>query len=93
MAADPLLHLLGDPSRHFVGFLAELPQSEGVARLAGDDFGVDQVRVIGRHAYLWCPEGITRSPLGKLNLDQILGVAVTMRNWNTVSRLANLTVQ
>jgi uncharacterized protein (DUF1697 family) len=91
MAADPLLHLLGDPARHFVGFLSEPPRPDGVSSLAGGDFGVDQVRVLDRHAYLWCPEGISRSPLGKLNFDRILGVAVTMRNWNTVTRLAALT--
>ncbi len=93
MAADPLLDLLGDPSRHFVGFLSDPARPEGVASLAGDDFGVDQVRVIGQHAYLWCPEGLTRSPFSKLNFDRVLGVAVTMRNWNTVTRLATLTAQ
>jgi uncharacterized protein (DUF1697 family) len=90
MAADPLLDLLGDPARHFVGFLSDPPQPEGVASLADRDFGVDQVRVVDQHAYLWCPEGISRSPLGKLNFDRILGVAVTMRNWNTVTKLAAL---
>jgi uncharacterized protein (DUF1697 family) len=93
IAGDPLVELLGDPSRHFVGFLSDRPSREGVARLSGEDFGVDQVRVIDRHAYLWCPEGISRSPLGKLNFDRILGVAVTMRNWNTVTKLAALAAE
>jgi uncharacterized protein (DUF1697 family) len=93
MAADPLLHLLGDPARHFVGFLSDSPRPDGVNTLAEADYGVDQVRVLDRHAYLWCPEGISRSPLGKLNFDRILGVAVTMRNWNTVTKLAALTGQ
>ncbi len=90
-AADPLLHLLGDPARHFVGFLSDQPKLDGVNSLAETDYGMDQVRVLDRHAYLWCPEGISRSPLGKLNFDRILGVTVTMRNWNTVTRLAALT--
>jgi uncharacterized protein (DUF1697 family) len=93
IAADPLLHLLGDPARHFVGFLSDLPRPDGVNSLAEADYGVDQVRVVDRHAYLWCPEGISKSPLGKLNFDRMLGVAVTMRNWNTVTRLAALTAQ
>ena len=91
MAADPLLHLLGDPSRHFVGFLSDPPRPEGVARLTDEDFGVDHVRVIERHVYLWCPEGISRSAFARLNFDRILGVAVTLRNWNTVVKLAALT--
>lgn len=91
MAADPLLPLLGDPARHFVGFLSDQPRPDGVASLAESDFGADRVSVVDRHAYLWCPEGISRSPLGKLNFDRVLGVAVTMRNWNTVTRLAAIT--
>ena len=71
---DPLVHLLGDPSRHLVGFLSDRPRSGGVAHLAAEDFGEDQVQVVDRHLYLWCPQGISRSPLGKLNFDRILGV-------------------
>ncbi len=89
MAADPLLHLLGDPARHFVGFLSDRPLPEGVVSLADGDFGVDEVRVVDQHAYLWCPEGISRSAFAKFNFDRILGVAVTMRNWNTVTKLAS----
>jgi uncharacterized protein (DUF1697 family) len=90
MSADPLLHLLGNPSRHLVGFLSEPPLAEGVERLTSQDFGVDQLGIIDQHLYLWCPNGITGSPFGKLNFDRILGVAVTMRNWNTVTKLAAL---
>jgi uncharacterized protein (DUF1697 family) len=90
MSADPLLHLLGNPSRHLVGFLSEPPRPEGVKRLTSEDFGVDQLGIVDQHLYLWCPNGITGSPFGKLNFDRILGVAVTMRNWNTVTKLAAL---
>jgi uncharacterized protein (DUF1697 family) len=90
MSADPLLHLLGNPSRHLIGFLSESPRPEGVKELTSQDFGVDQLGIIDQHLYLWCPNGITGSPFGKLNFDRILGVAVTMRNWNTVTKLAAL---
>jgi len=90
MSADPLLHLLGNPSRHLIGFLSDPPLPEGVKRLASQDFGLDQLGIIDQHLYLWCPNGITGSPFGKLNFDRILGVAVTMRNWNTVTKLAAL---
>ena len=90
VAADPLLHLLGNPSRHMVGFLSDQPSREGVKRLTDEDFGADQLRVVGKHLYLWCPNGITGSPFGKLNFDRLLDVAVTMRNWNTVTKLAEL---
>ncbi len=90
---DPLVHLLGDPSRHLVGFLSDPARPEGVAHLTAEDFGEDQVQVVNRHVYLWCPQGISRSPLGKLNFDRILGVAVTMRNWRTVTKLAALAAE
>jgi uncharacterized protein (DUF1697 family) len=90
MSADPLLHLLGNPSRHLIGFLSDPPRPEGVKGLTSQDFGVDQLRIIDQHLYLWCPNGITGSPFGKLNFDRLLGVAVTMRNWNTVTKLAAL---
>ncbi len=90
ISADPLLHLVEDPSRHVLGFLSDPPLAEGVARLSDEDFGIDQLRIVDRHVYLWCPNGLMGSPFGKLNFDRVLGVAVTMRNWNTVSKLAGL---
>ncbi len=90
MAADPLLHLLGNPSRHFVAFLDGSPQPDGVEQLTRPDYGSDQLRIAGDHVYLWCPDGLSKSPFAKLNFDRILGTAVTMRNWNTVTRLAEI---
>lgn len=89
-AADPLLGLLGNPSRHLVGFLAAPPEPDGAQRLTDGDYGDDVLRIVDEHLYLWCPNGITGSPFGKLNFDRILGVAVTMRNWNTVTKLAEM---
>jgi uncharacterized protein (DUF1697 family) len=88
IAADPLLHLLGNPSRHMVAFLSDPPDAAGVEQLTAEDYGSDELRIVDQHVYLWCPNGITGSPFGKLNFDRILGVAVTMRNWNTVTKLA-----
>jgi uncharacterized protein (DUF1697 family) len=90
MAADPLLHLLGDPSRHFVAFLDGSPRPDGVKRLTEDEYGGDELEIVAEHVYLWCPNGISKSPFARLNLDRILGAAVTIRNWNTVTKLAAL---
>jgi uncharacterized protein (DUF1697 family) len=90
MAADPLLDFLGNPSRHFVAFLDRPPQPEGVKRLTGEDYGEDELRIVDGHVYLWCPKGISSSRFARLNFDRILGAAVTMRNWNTVTKLAEL---
>jgi uncharacterized protein (DUF1697 family) len=90
MAADPLLDFLGNPSRHFVAFLDGPPRHDGVKRLTDEDYGEDQLRIVDDHVYLWCPKGISSSRFARVNFDRILGAAVTMRNWNTVTKLAEL---
>jgi uncharacterized protein (DUF1697 family) len=90
MAADPLLDFLGNPSRHFVAFLDGPPRRDGVKRLTDEDHGEDQLRIVDDHVYLWCPKGISSSRFARVNFDRILGAAVTMRNWNTVTKLAEL---
>jgi uncharacterized protein (DUF1697 family) len=88
MRADPLLDVMANPSKHFVGFMAEKPRAAAVKALTTRDFGDDLLRVVGPHLYLWCPEGLSGSAFFKLDFDRELGVAVTMRNWNTVTKLA-----
>jgi uncharacterized protein (DUF1697 family) len=90
MKADPLLHLLGNHSRHLVGFLSDTPVLEGVRRLTKQDFGTAELRIVDEHLYLWCPDGLTASPFAKMDFDRILGAAVTLRNWNTVTKLSEL---
>ncbi|MHB8576604.1 MAG: DUF1697 domain-containing protein [Dehalococcoidia bacterium] len=90
VAANPLLDIASDPSRHLVGFFGGSPDVAGLTALAGMDFGADQVRVIGREVYLWCPAGVLDSPFSKVAWEKLLGVPVTMRNWNTVTKLLEL---
>jgi uncharacterized protein (DUF1697 family) len=90
MNDDPLLDHLGNPARHLVGFLSSKPTPARVHQLTTPDFGVDLLAVTGRHLYLWCPNGLSASPFAKLDLDRILGVTVTTRNWNTVTKLATM---
>jgi uncharacterized protein (DUF1697 family) len=66
------------------------PDAAGARAIGALEVAPDQVRLVDREIYLWCPSGILASPLSKVNLDQQLGVAVTMRNWNTVLKLAAL---
>jgi uncharacterized protein (DUF1697 family) len=93
MRADPLLDYLGDPSRHMIGFLSDPPSPDGTGHLTERDFGPDQLRIVNEHLYLWCPNGLTASPFNKLDFDRILGSAVTLRNWNTVTKVAEMSLQ
>jgi uncharacterized protein (DUF1697 family) len=94
MAADPLAEIADNGSRHFLGFLSAEPDHGKVAavpELAADaDTAPDVVRLVKDHLYLWCPNGILKATFSKVDWDRKLGVVVTMRNWNTATKLAEL---
>jgi uncharacterized protein (DUF1697 family) len=88
--ADPLADVATNPSRHLIGFLAEgaAPKAVQAAEAASTDR--DLVAVVGKHLYMWCPEGISASPLFRINFDRVLGTTVTMRNWTTAAKVAQM---
>jgi len=76
-----------DGSRFFVAFLSDRPAA---AIPAPDDAGDDGWWTADREIYVWCPDGLLRSPaMAHLNAID-LGVHVTVRNWNTVTKLSAL---
>lgn len=89
VAADPLGEIATDGSKRFVAFLAE-PHDPGDVRAMAASVAErdEQVLADGREIYLWCPDGIRDSPLAKAPKGRREGPVVTVRNWNTVSRLA-----
>lgn len=90
IADDPLASMASDPSRHLIGFLREAPQAGAAEVAEGKSVGKDTVRVAGSHLYMWCPNGVSRSPLFKVDFDRVLGTPLTMRNLNTVNKVAEL---
>jgi uncharacterized protein (DUF1697 family) len=88
VAADPLGDVATDPSRYSVTFFPVVPDEERVAALPQADGGTYAVR--GRELYLWLPDGVMQSPMGKWKWDRLLGVDGTARNWNTVQKLVEL---
>ncbi|MGI8550837.1 MAG: DUF1697 domain-containing protein [Dehalococcoidia bacterium] len=95
VAADPFCDVAMDPAKHLVGFLSREPDVERIEALCGFAGAVGsesyQLRIVGNHLYLWCPRGVLDSLFSTVNWDQRLGVVTTMRNWNTVTKLADLT--
>ena len=94
MDADPLGPVAIDGSKHFLGFLAQRPAPAKVEKVAelGDESvtAPDLAQLVDDHLYLWCPNGISNATFAKVNWDKKLGIAVTMRNWNTVTKLIAL---
>jgi uncharacterized protein (DUF1697 family) len=50
----------------------------------------DHARLGTRAAYQWCPDGLMAAPDVGSYLTQQLGIDVTARNWNTITKLADL---
>ncbi|MGY1638259.1 DUF1697 domain-containing protein [Geodermatophilus sp. SYSU D00742] len=88
LAADPLGAVATDPSRYLVTFLPRAPEPARVEALPPADAG--EYRVVGRELFLWLPDGVSNTPLGAWRWDDLLGVAGTARNWNTVRKLADM---
>jgi uncharacterized protein (DUF1697 family) len=86
--ADPLGKVVTDPKRYQVTFLPEKPAAKAVSDLPPADVGEYVVR--GRELYLWLPDGFMETPMASWKWDQLLGVPGTARNWNTVTKLAEL---
>lgn len=77
-------------SRQLVAFPSRPGLLDAAKPLLLQDWG-DENFVVGRHAaWLWCPEGIARSPLA-LAFASATGDGFTARNWATVLKLQALT--
>ena len=94
-AADLRRALERDPfpdverSRLHIGFMAKKPAASAVSTIDRDAFLPEQFAVVGRELYLSLPHGMARTKLPDHILRRIK-VATTIRNWNTVTKLAEL---
>ena len=79
-----------DSRRLHVGFLLGEPDPRDVASLDPNRSPPDRFEVSGREVYLWCPNGIGRSKLTTQYFDSRLHTVMTVRNWRTVNRLAEM---
>lgn len=75
---------------HLLAFLSAVPDPERVRGLDESAYAPDLFRLHGRELHLWLPGGVQDSPLSRMDWERRLGVTVTMRNWNTVTRLRDL---
>ncbi len=87
---DPFGDTVTNPSRYAVAFLSAKPKKARLATLDPDAFAPERFHVGEREIYLWYPGGIHRSRLNGELTERNLGVVATVRNWNTVCRLAEL---
>lgn len=86
----PLADVADSGAKHMVAFLSAEPDAAAVRALEARDFGDEQVAVCGREVYAWCPGGTQQSPALKAIGTELRDVEVTVRNWNTVTKLLAL---
>lgn len=88
VAGDPLGDLADNGSRYMVSFLSEMPeQLPGVDRVV---YEPERFAAGERELYFWCPNGVMSSKLLPVFAAKRLGVTATVRNWDTVTKLAEL---
>lgn len=73
-----------------VSLLAAAPAPEGVERLGASSSEPDEFRLMGREIYLLCRQPIHKSKLTNQFFERKLGVPSTARNWQTMTRLAEM---
>jgi uncharacterized protein (DUF1697 family) len=83
---NPLGKVAKDPSRLLVTVLTNPKDRAKLAPLAKQDWAPEALAIGKRVAYLWCPRGQLESPVAKA-VFQLLGDAVTTRNWATITKL------
>ncbi|MBC7462172.1 MAG: DUF1697 domain-containing protein [Thermoleophilia bacterium] len=83
----PLAGVADNPSRHVVAFFSQAPPAADLAAFADATEAPDAALARTRELVLWVPAGQTGSPaaqrLAKLRLPGV----VTVRNWNTITKL------
>jgi uncharacterized protein (DUF1697 family) len=77
-----------DPRFVVVGFLADSPTAGAAGRIAAvKGQSGERLSLSGRELYAHYPEGQGRSKVTNAVVERALGVPVTVRNWNTVTKL------
>lgn len=79
-----------DRSKMLVLFLSERPDPTLLEAHDPKELAREQIRVGDRVIYQWCPDGFLAAPNVGAFAEKHLKVAVTARNWNTVTRLGVL---
>lgn len=89
MAENPFPEAVADPGNLHLGFLACPPEHPDLVRLERLRQGRERFWLGERVFYLYAPEGVARSKLAA-NSERALGVVMTDRNWQTVSKIMEL---
>ena len=89
VSGNPFLRAEADPGRLLVGFLHDKPTKAAADAIDPHRADPDELRIVGREVYFWCPNGWGNSKVSN-GLEKALGTAMTARNWRTVTTLLDM---
>jgi uncharacterized protein (DUF1697 family) len=89
VAENPFPEAVSDPAGLHLGFLAATPKRPDLEKLASLKKASERFHRSGSVFYLHAPEGVGRSRLAA-SAEKLLGVAMTDRNWRTVSKVMEM---
>jgi len=87
---NPFTEAAVEGSRFLALFLAANPDPDLLTTYDPRPLAPSRVALGDRVIYQWCPEGILAAPNVSGFVEKKLKIAVTGRNWNTVTKLAAL---
>ncbi|HTA28879.1 MAG TPA: DUF1697 domain-containing protein [Candidatus Cybelea sp.] len=76
-----------DQSKLHVTFLSGTPPKTALELLQPLARGEEQLRVLDREIYLYCPDGYGNTKLNNTAIEKKLSCRATTRNWNTTKTL------
>ena len=92
ITSNPFPEGESEPKTLHLFFLADVPQNPDLEMLESLKSNSEQFMLTNSVFYLYAPDGIGRSKLAA-KVEKALGVAVTARNWRSVSKIMALAEQ
>ena len=79
-----------DPGKLLVLFLAGEPSVQGREKVLAIKADPEELRMRGREAYIYFPNGMGKTKLPWSLIEKALGIPGTGRNWNSVTKLMEM---
>lgn len=86
----PFVEIADNGSRMFAHVLSAAPDPALLAEHDPIALDPERARMGDRVIYQWCPDGSLEAPPVATYAEKHLGVRVTARNWNTITKLLDL---
>jgi uncharacterized protein (DUF1697 family) len=90
VAGNPFLDVMTSGSRMMALFMSARPDPGLLAAHDPAALDPDRAAIGDGVIYQWCPDGVLAAPAVGTFVEKNLKVAVTARNWNTVTKLVAL---